>query len=112
MAMAATLLPGLARAQEYPTRAPRLLIGFPPGSAADVAARVIAPPLSVALGQNIIIENRPGAGSNITTEQAVRAAPDGYTLLLGSVANPIHVSLQRDLPFMSRGTWQRGQHKL
>ncbi|UPY37553.1 tripartite tricarboxylate transporter substrate binding protein [Sediminicoccus sp. KRV36] len=99
LALAAALLPGLAQAQEYPARAPRLLIGFPPGSAADVAARLIAPPLGVALGQNLIIENRPGAGSNIATEQAARAAPDGYTLLLGSVANTINASLQRDLPF-------------
>jgi tripartite-type tricarboxylate transporter receptor subunit TctC len=97
--LAAGLLPGLAQAQEYPARAPRLLVGFPPGSAADTATRVIAPPLGQALGQNIIIENRPGAGSNIATEQAVRAAPDGYTLLLGSVANTINASLQRDLPF-------------
>jgi len=99
MTLAAALLPGLASAQEYPARAPRLLIGFPPGSAADVAARVIMPPFGQALGQNIIIENRPGAGSNIATEQAVRAAPDGYTLFLGSVANTINASLQRDLPF-------------
>ena len=95
----ALLAPAMARAQEYPVRAPRLLIGFPPGSAADVAARVIMPPLGQALGQTIIIENRPGAGSNIATEQAARAAPDGYTLFLGSVANTINASLQRDLPF-------------
>jgi tripartite-type tricarboxylate transporter receptor subunit TctC len=99
LTLAAALLPGLAAAQEYPARAPRLLIGFPPGSAADVAARVIMPPLGQALGQNIIVENRPGAGSNIATEQAARAAPDGYTLFLGSVANTINASLQRDLPF-------------
>ncbi|WP_431304367.1 Bug family tripartite tricarboxylate transporter substrate binding protein [Sediminicoccus sp. BL-A-41-H5] len=93
------LAPALASAQEYPARPPRLLLGFPPGSAADVAARVIAPPLGTALGQAIVVENRPGAGSNIATEQAVRAAPDGYTLFLGSVANTINASLQRDLPF-------------
>lgn len=99
LTLAAALLPGLARAQEFPARAPRLLIGFPPGSAADVASRVIMPPFGQALGQNIIIENRPGAGSNIATEQAARAAPDGYTLFLSSVANTINASLQRDLPF-------------
>jgi tripartite-type tricarboxylate transporter receptor subunit TctC len=99
LTLAAAFLPGLASAQEYPARAPRLLIGFPPGSAADVAARVIMPPLGQALGQSIIVENRPGAGSNIATEQAARAAPDGYTLFLGSVANTINASLQRDLPF-------------
>ena len=93
------LAPALASAQEYPARPPRLLLGFPPGSAADVAARIIAPPLGNVLGQSIVVENRPGAGSNIATEQAVRAAPDGYTLFLGSVANTINASLQRDLPF-------------
>lgn len=99
LALAAALPAGLAQAQEYPARPPRLLLGFPPGSAADAAARVIAPPLGTALGQSIVVENRPGAGSNIATEQAVRAAPDGYTLFLGSVANTINASLQRDLPF-------------
>ncbi|MBX9748752.1 MAG: tripartite tricarboxylate transporter substrate binding protein [Roseococcus sp.] len=99
LALAAALLPSLARAQEYPARPPRLLVGFPPGSAADVSARLVAPALGQALGQSLVIENRPGAGSNIATEQAARAAPDGYTLLLGSVANTINASLQRDLPF-------------
>ncbi len=84
---------------EFPSRPLRLVAGFPPGSAADVAARIIAPAIGTLLGQPIVVENRPGAGSSIAAEQATRAAPDGYTLLLGSVANAINSSLQRDLPF-------------
>jgi tripartite-type tricarboxylate transporter receptor subunit TctC len=91
------LLPALARAQEG--RPIRLIVGFPPGSAADASARVIAPALGAALGQTVVIENRPGAGSSIAAEQAARAAPDGTTLFLGSVANTINASLARDLPF-------------
>ena len=88
-----------AMAQEFPTRPVRLIAGFPPGSAVDVSARIIAQEMGTALGQSVIVENRPGAGSNIAAEQVVRAAPDGYTLLIGSVANTINASLQRDLPF-------------
>ncbi|MEI6160617.1 MAG: tripartite tricarboxylate transporter substrate binding protein [Roseococcus sp.] len=98
-ALAIGLLPSLAQAQDYPARPPRLLVGFPPGSAADLSARLIAPALGQALGQAIIVENRPGAGSNIAAAQAVRAPPDGYTLLLGTTANTINSSLQRDLTF-------------
>lgn len=103
--LAAGLLAVPARASlaqsgvEFPTRSLRLVVGFPPGSAADVAARLIAPGMGTFLGQTIVVENRPGAGSNIAAENVTRAAPDGYTLLLGSVANTINASLQRDLPF-------------
>ena len=90
-------LPGLARAQE--ARPIRLVLGFPPGSAADASARVIAPALGAALGQTVVVENRPGAGSSIAAEQVARAAPDGTTLFLGSVANTINTSLVRELPF-------------
>ena len=83
----------------FPLRPLRLVAGFPPGSAADVAARLIAPAMGILLGQPIVVENRPGAGSSIAAEQAARAAPDGYALLLGSVANAINAGLQRDLPF-------------
>ena len=95
--LAAPALAAPALAQE--ARPIRLVLGFPPGSAADASARVIAPALGAALGQNVIVENRPGAGSNIATEQVARAAADGTTILLGSVANTINASLMRDLPF-------------
>jgi tripartite-type tricarboxylate transporter receptor subunit TctC len=103
LAAAASLSP-LARAAaqeagEFPSRPLRLVLGFPPGSAADVSARLIAQGLAGPLGQQVVVDNRPGAGSTIAAGQVVRAAPDGYTLFLGSVANTINASLQRDLPF-------------
>jgi tripartite-type tricarboxylate transporter receptor subunit TctC len=96
-ALAAT--PALAQTGDFPSRPLRLTLGFPPGSAADVAARLVAPWLSAQLGQTVVVENRPGAGSSIAAEAAVRAAPDGYSIFLGSVANTINASLQRDLSF-------------
>jgi tripartite-type tricarboxylate transporter receptor subunit TctC len=83
LAAGAAALPAvsrIARAQAYPTRPVRLLVGFPAGSGGDIVARLIGEWLSERLGQAFVIENRPGAGSNIATEAAVRAAPDGYTL--------------------------------
>jgi tripartite-type tricarboxylate transporter receptor subunit TctC len=94
--------PSVLRAQDaaFPTRPIRLLVGFAPGGATDGAARAVAPRLSELLGQQVVIENRGGAGGNIATEAAVRAAPDGYTLLLGTIGplivNPI---MDRSLPF-------------
>jgi len=70
-----------AQAQAYPNRPIKLLVGFPPGGAADLTARLVAQSLSVRLGQPIVIENRPGAGSNLAGDLAAKAAPDGYTLL-------------------------------
>src|SRR6476620_1666928 len=85
LAAGAIALPAVsrfARAQTYPTRPLRLLIGFPAGGGNDIVARLMGQWLSQRLGQPFIIENRPGAGSNIGTEVVVRASPDGYTLLL------------------------------
>ena len=72
----------IARAQAYPTRPVRIIVGFAAGGGADIVARLMGQWLSERLGQQFIIENRPGAGSNIATEAVVRAPPDGYTLLL------------------------------
>lgn len=93
------LAAGSAAAQGYPGKPVRLIVGFPPGSAADVVARVVAPRMSDMLGQQFVIDNRPGAGSNIAAELAVKAAPDGYTLFMGTIANTINSSLYKKLPF-------------
>jgi tripartite-type tricarboxylate transporter receptor subunit TctC len=82
-----------ALAQTYPTRPVRLVVGFPPGGGTDIIARLIGQWLSERLGQQLVIENRPGAGSNIATEGVVRAAADGYTLLLVSAAHAINATL-------------------
>ena len=88
-----------AWAQAYPTRAVRLVVGFPPGGATDITARLIGQWLSERLGQQFVIENRPGAGSNIATEGVARAAADGYTLLLVSTAHAINATLYDKLNY-------------
>ena len=93
LAAVAAMLPALSRfasARSYPTRQVHLLEGFGAGGAVDVVARLIGQSLSERLGQSFVIENRSGATSNIATEAVVRAAPDGYTLLLVTPANAIH----------------------
>ena len=102
MAGAAAALPvisGLARAQSYPTRPVRLVVGYPPGGSNDTLARLITPWLSERLGQPFIIENRPGAGNNIATEAVVRAPADGHTLLVADAANAINATLYDKLTF-------------
>ena len=84
---ALAVLPRAQAAEAYPARAIRLLVGFPPGGANDLVARAVAAGLVPRLGQQVIVENRSGASGNIATELAARAAPDGYTLLLASVAS-------------------------
>jgi tripartite-type tricarboxylate transporter receptor subunit TctC len=93
------LVPQVARAQAYPTRPVRLVVGFPPGGPTDIAARPMGQWLSERLGQQFVIENRPGAGSNIGTEAVVRAPPDGYTLLLAYSSNAINATLYDKLNF-------------
>ena len=88
-----------AVAQPYPARPLRLVVGFTPGGGVDINARLLAPKLSEYLGQQVIVENRPGAGTNIANEFVARSAPDGYTLLINTAALAINMSLYRDLPF-------------
>ena len=97
--LAAPLFPGLAAAGDYPTRPVHLLVGFAPGLAPDIVARLIAQPLSEKLGQNIIIDNRPGAGSNIAADAVVHAPADGYTLLYVTLGNAINASFYQHLDF-------------
>jgi tripartite-type tricarboxylate transporter receptor subunit TctC len=89
----------VARAQTYPSRPIRWIVGFTPGGATDIIARFMGQWLSEQLGQSVIIENRPGAGSNIAAEAAVRAPPDGYTLLLVGPANAVNATLYPNLNF-------------
>jgi tripartite-type tricarboxylate transporter receptor subunit TctC len=98
----AVALPALsrrARAQTYPARPIRLIIGYTPGGSADITARLTGQWLSERLGQSVIVESRPGGGTNIATEAVVRAPPDGYTLLLVAPANAINATLYDKLSF-------------
>ena len=102
LAAGAAALPAVSRiawAQAYPTRPVRVIVGVPPGGAADILARLIGQWLSERLGQPFIIENRPGAGSNIATETVVHAPADGYTLLLVAINNAINATLYDKLNF-------------
>src|SRR5206468_11976025 len=71
-----------ASAQSYPTKPIRLVVGFAPGGAADIIARTMSDPLTRALGQGVIVDNRPGAGSSLAAEYTAKAAPDGYTIMI------------------------------
>lgn len=88
-----------AWAETYPARPVRLIVGLPPGSAPDLVARLVAQWLSLRLGQPFVVDNRPGAGTNIATQAVVRAAPDGYALLLVTAGNAINTSFYRHLDF-------------
>ncbi len=102
LAASAATLPAtsrLARAQAYPSRPVRIIVGAPAGAGIDITARLIGQWLSERLGQQFVIENRPGAGGNIAAEAVVRAPPDGYTLFLATPANAINATLYERLSF-------------
>jgi tripartite-type tricarboxylate transporter receptor subunit TctC len=102
LAAGVAALPSMSRfasAQTYQTRPVRIIVGFPAGSGVDIVARLISQWLSERLGQPFLVENRPGAGSNVATEAVVRAAPDGYTLLWIGSPNAISATLYEKLNF-------------
>jgi tripartite-type tricarboxylate transporter receptor subunit TctC len=102
LAAGAAALPAMSRiamAQVYPSRPVRIIVGFPAGSSSDITARVMAQWLLERLGQQFIVENRPGAGTNIATESVVHALPDGYLLLWTTQTNAINVTLYGTLNF-------------
>jgi tripartite-type tricarboxylate transporter receptor subunit TctC len=102
LAAGAAALPAVTRfawAQAYPARPVRWIIGFPPGGGADTVARIIGPWLSERLGQPVIIENRPGASTNIAVQAVVNSPPDGYTLLFLGASAVVNTSLFESLPF-------------
>jgi tripartite-type tricarboxylate transporter receptor subunit TctC len=89
-----------AVAVDYPTRPPHIIVGYPAGGTTDILARLFGDWLSKRLGQQFIVENRPGAGNNLATESVVKAAADGYTLLLVNPANAVNASLYKKLNFV------------
>lgn len=93
------LAPLGARADEYPSRPIKMLVGASPGGTTDTMARLIARPLSASLGQPVVVENRPGAGGNIAADTVAKSAPDGYTLLVSFTSHTINATLYPKLPF-------------
>ena len=102
LAMGAAALPAvprISRAQAYPSRPVRIVVGFAAGGAVDIVARLIAQWLSDRIGQQCVVENRPGAGNNIATEYVLKSDPDGYTLLLTNPTNAINATYYENLPY-------------
>jgi tripartite-type tricarboxylate transporter receptor subunit TctC len=97
--IAASAAPAAEDAAAYPSRTVTIVVGFAPGGATDITARLLASRLTQALGKPFIVENRPGADSNIGTEQVVRAKPDGYTLLMETIANATNMSAYKSLGY-------------
>ena len=98
-AVAVCALPSFATALDYSTRPVRLVVGFPAGGSADIVTRILAQALTERMGQTFIVDNKPGAGSNLGTEAVVRAEPDGYTLMAESVSNAINPTLYKKLNY-------------
>jgi tripartite-type tricarboxylate transporter receptor subunit TctC len=99
LAFAAALVSGAAAAQEFPARAVRIVVPFPPAGVADILGRVLAPPLNRALGQGVIVENRPGANTVIGAELVARAPADGHTLLIMAPSFTINAAARSKLPY-------------
>ena len=98
LALGATAVP----AQTYPVKPIRLIVGFTPSGGVDINARLLGPKITEYLGQQVIVENRPGAGTNIANELVAKSAPDGYTLLVNTAALAINLSLYKKVPFEAK----------
>jgi tripartite-type tricarboxylate transporter receptor subunit TctC len=99
LALCLALISFPAASQSYPSRPVRVVVGFPPGGGTDILARVLSPRLSEYLGQPFVVENRPGATTNIASDLVAKSAPDGHTLLFTTSALAINMSLYKNLPF-------------
>jgi len=98
----AVFLAGAASAQDFPTRPIRMIVPFAPGGGTDINARILADPMSRALGQTVVVDNRPGAGSIIGTDLAAKATPDGYTILLLTSSVAVNYAVYKKLPYDAR----------
>src|SRR5262245_44163640 len=108
LAAGAAALPAVSRfawAQAYPSRPVRLIVGWPPGGTTDIAARLIAQWLTERLGQPVVVENWPGAGSSLAAEAVVRSPPDGYTLLAVTSSNTVNATFFDKLSFSIVSRW-------
>jgi tripartite-type tricarboxylate transporter receptor subunit TctC len=99
LAIALAVFAALAQAQSYPAKAIHMIVGFPPGGTTDVIGRLVAAKLSDRLGQQVVVENRPGASGMIGADAVAKAAPDGYTLLMSSSTHATYTSLYSKVPF-------------
>jgi len=99
LALGAAAAVAQGHAGDFPSQPLRLIIGFPPGSAADITARLVGAGMSDTLGQQIVVESRPGAGSSIAAEFVARAPADGYTLYIGTSSNVTNVAINHNLSF-------------
>lgn len=98
----AVFLAGAASAQDFPSRPIRMIVPFAPGGGTDINARILADPMSKALGQTVVVDNRPGAGSIIGTDLAAKATPDGYTILLLTSSVAVNYAVYTKLPYDAR----------
>lgn len=98
-ATALAIWPSSGAGQSFPTKPVRLISPYPPGGGNDIVSRIIAGKLTTSLGQNVIVDNRPGAGGNVGTEIAAKSPPDGHTLVMGSLSHAINATLYSKLPF-------------
>lgn len=99
VALAFALLAAVPAHAQYPTKPIRIVVAFPPGGGSDTLARILSPRLSAALGQQVVVDNRPGAGANIGAEVAAKSPPDGHTVLMGNVAHAINATLYSKLGY-------------